>query len=212
MDLPLVLTVIGLVMLVVVVVLSIVYSGDESGRLRSASVAARSLESLARKPGWTRVSDEEDMPAGRMSALPGLGRRGTVAGVHERRAVRVAVFSSTTTSGGLGTTGYSHTERTFPALVVVLDAPELTGDLRMNPPRPGAGYEISGDLAPDIERRVVAQLKSYQPPAVDVAGGVACFTFTDLGLAEQAEDLVAMACDVVEILAKAKEPAPSAEE
>lgn len=85
MDLPLVLTVIGLVLLVVV--LSIVYSGDESGRLRSASAAARYLENLAGKPGWTRVSDEEDMPAGRMSALPGLGRRGTVAGVHERRAV-----------------------------------------------------------------------------------------------------------------------------
>ncbi|MGW6444892.1 hypothetical protein [Lentzea sp. NPDC055074] len=211
MDLSLVLTVIGLVVLVVVVVLSVVSSGEESGRLRSATAAIRSLERLAGTPGWAKVSDQEDVPAGRMSGLPGLGRGGTVAGVHEGRAVRVAVFSSTT-SVGLTSTGYSHVERTVPALVVVLDAPELTGDLRMDPPRPGAGYEISGDLAPDTERGVVAQLRSYQQPAVDIADGVACFTFTDLDLVEQLDDLVAMTCDVVEILAKAKKPAPSAEE
>ncbi|MCX2952210.1 hypothetical protein [Lentzea sp. NEAU-D7] len=211
MDLPLVLTLIGLVVLVVVVVLSIVNTGEESGRLRSATAAIRSLERLAGAPGWTKVSDQEDMPAGRMSGLPGLGRGGTVAGVREGRAVRVAVFSSTT-SGGLGTTGHSHVGRTVPALVVVLDTPELTEDLRMDPPRGSRGYEISADLAPDAERRVIAQLKSYEPPAVDIADGVACFTFTDMDLAEQIDDVAAMACDVVEILVNAKRPVPPGEE
>ncbi|MDX3664323.1 hypothetical protein PV646_44150 [Streptomyces sp. ID05-26A] len=211
MDPLLVLFLISLVVLGVVVVLSIVSSGEESGRVRAATAAIRSLERRAGTSGWTRASDQEEMPAGRMSGLPGLGRGGTVAGVREGRAVRVAVFSSTT-SVGLTSTGYSHVESTVPALVVVVDAPELTGDLRMDPPRPGAGYEISGDLAPDTERGVVAQLRSYQPPAVDIADGVACFTFTDLDLVEQLDDLVAMTCDAVEILVRAKKPAPSAEE
>jgi len=215
MDLPLVLTVIGLVVLVVVVVLSISSTGRENGRISSATAAIRFLERRAGAPGWTKVSDQEDMPAGRMSGLPGLGRGGTVAGVHEGRAVRVAVFSSTT-SGGLGTTGYSHATRTVPALVVVLDAPELTGDLRMDPPRPGAAYEISGDLAAlvsgDTERKVLAQLRSYEPPAVDIADGVACFTFTDVDLAEQIDDVAAMACDVVGILADVRKSAPLGEE
>ncbi|GGN25111.1 hypothetical protein GCM10011609_79230 [Lentzea pudingi] len=212
MDPLLVVFLISLVVLGVVVVLSIVSTGEEDGRIRSATTAIRSLERRAATPGWTKASDQDDMPAGRMSGLPGPGRGGTVAGVHEGRAFRVAVFSSTT-SVGLTSTGYSHVERTVPALVVVVvDAPELTGDLRMDPPRPGTAYEISGDLAPDAERRVVAQLKSYQPPAVDIAGGVACFTFTDLDLVEQIDDVAAMACDVVEILANAKKPAPPAVE
>lgn len=211
MDPLLVLFLVSLVVLGVVVVFSIVSTGEEDGRIRSATAAIRSLERRAATPGWTKASDQDDMPAGRMSGLPGLGRGGTVAGVHEGRAVRVAVFSSTTTVG-LTSTGYSHVERTVPALVVAVDAPELTADLRMDPPRPGASYEISGDLAPDTERGVVAQLRSYQPPAVNIAGGVACFTFTDLDLVEQLDDLVAMACDVVEILAEARKPAPSAED
>jgi hypothetical protein len=215
MDLPLVLTLIGLVVLVVVVVLSITSTGRESGRIRSATAAIRLLERRAGAPGWTKVSDQDDMPAGRMSGLPGLGRGGTVAGVLDGRAVRVAVFSSTT-SGGLGTTGYSHATRTVPALVVALDAPELTGDLRMDPPRPGAAYEISGDLAPlvsgEIERKVLAQLRSYSPPAVDIADGTACFTFTDVDLAEQIDDVAAMACDVVGILAGVRKSVPPAVE
>ncbi|MET9230989.1 hypothetical protein [Lentzea sp. NPDC003310] len=211
MDPLLVVFLISLVVLGVVVVGSIASTGQESGRIRAATTAIRSLERRAATPGWTKASDQDDMPAGRMSGLPGLGRGGTVTGIREGRAVRVAVFSSTT-SPGLGSTGYSHATRTVPALVVVLDAPELTGDLRMDRPQPGAAYEMSGDLAPlvsgDTERRVLAQLRSFQPPAVDVTGGTASFTFTDLDLTEQIDEVVAMACDVVEILVGVRKPAP----
>jgi hypothetical protein len=71
---------------------------------------------------------------------------------------------------------------------------------------------MSGGLAPsvvgEVEKKVLAQLKSYQPPAVDVADGVACFTFSDVDLADQVEELAAMACDVAGILVDVGKPVP----
>jgi len=83
---------------------------------------------------------------------------------------------------------------------------------QLNPVQGARRYEVLGSLAPLVEgetaKKVFAQLVSYEPPAVDVADGTACFTFTDMGLAEELDDLVAMACDVIDILVDVRKSVP----
>ena len=205
---------IGGLMLIMMAVQAMISSGQESARVRSISVVTGVLGRHARKPGWRQVPDDEDVPAGRMGASERT-RRAAVAGTHNGRAVRVALFTASAPSGTWQGTPVGWT--TMLGLVVAVDAPDLTAILRMNPLQVSSwGYGISGSMAPAVEgdtkRKVLAQLESYQSPAVDVADGVACFTFTDMDLAEQVDDLVAMAHDVVEILVNVRTPNQPVEE
>lgn len=209
MDLLQVVIVIGVFFLIMTAVYSIISAGQQSALLRSVKAAAEVLRRQAGKPGWRQVPDDEDVPAGRMSAWERT-RRAAVAVTREGRIVRAAVFSSMVPNGHYQ--GVPFGGVTVLGLVVAVEVPELSGDLRMDPPKASRGYEMSGGLAPlvagDAEKKVLAQLKSYQPPAVDVADGVACFTFTDMDLAEQVDELAAMACDVVDILVDVRKSVP----
>ncbi|MET8757782.1 hypothetical protein [Lentzea sp. NPDC004782] len=209
MDFLLVVALIGVFLLITTAVYSIINAGQRSALLRSAAAATGALRRQAGKPGWRQVPDDEDVAAGRMSATERT-RRAAVAVTREGRTVRAAVFSSTVPSSRYQ--GVPVGAVTVLGLVVAVDVPELHGDLRMDPPEASRGYEMSGSLAPlvagDAEKKVLAQLKSYQPPAVDVAGGVACFTFTDMDLAEQVDELAALACDVVDILVDVRKSVP----
>ncbi|MET9630652.1 hypothetical protein ABZX92_24590 [Lentzea sp. NPDC006480] len=209
MDLLQFVIVFGVLFLITGVVFSIINAGQQSALLRSARAAAGAFRRQAGEPGWRQVPEDEDVPAGRMSAS-GRTRRAAVAGTRAGRTVRAAVFSSVVPAGRYQ--GVPFGGVAVLGLVVAVDVPELRGDLRMDPSRASRGYEMSGDLAPlvvgDAEKKVLAQLKSYQPPAVDVADGVACFTFTDMDLAEQVDELAALACDVVDILVGLRKSVP----
>jgi len=210
MDLLLAVALVGVFFLIMAAVYSIINAGQQTALLRSLTAAAGALRRQAGKPGWRQVPDDEDVAAGRLSAVERT-RRAAVAVTHEGRTVRVAVFSSMVPAAHYQ--GVPVGRATALGLVVAVDVPELGGDLRMDPPRAARGYyEMSGGLAPlvvgDVEKKVLAQLKSYQPPAVDVADGVACFTFTDMDLAEQVDELAALACDVVDILVDVRKSVP----
>ncbi|MEU0880148.1 hypothetical protein ABZ345_16230 [Lentzea sp. NPDC005914] len=209
MDLLQIVIVFGVFFLIMAAVYSIINAGQQSALLRSVTAAAGALRRQAGEPGWRQVPDDEDVPVGRMSASERT-RRAAVAGTCEGRTVRAAVFSSMVPSGRYQ--GVPHGGVAVLGLVVAVDVPELSGDLRMDPPKASRGYEMSGGLAPlvagDTEKKLLAQLKSYQPPAVDIADGVACFTFTDMDLAEQVDELAGLACDVVDILVDVRKSVP----
>ncbi|SFR26593.1 hypothetical protein SAMN04488564_11074 [Lentzea waywayandensis] len=213
MDLPQVLMVIGALVLITIIVASIINVGQENAQARSLSVGAGALRRQAGSSRWRRLADDEDVPAGRMGEMDRT-RHAAVAGTHDGRAVWVAVFASSRVAGTYQ--GVPTRWAFVPGLVVAVDAPELPGDLQLNPIQGPRRYGILGSLAPllsgDTERKVLAQLRSYEPPAVDIADGVACFTFTDMDLAEQIDDVAAMACDVVGILADVRKSAPLGEE
>jgi hypothetical protein len=197
MGLLQVLTVVGLLLLVTIAVVSIVNVGQENAQARSLTVATGVLRRQAREPRWRQVPDDEDVPAGRTGAAERT-RHVALAGTQDGRAVRVAVFAASRRAGTWQ--GVPVRWAVVPSLVVVVDAPELPGDLQLNPVQGTRRYGVLGSLAPlvagDTARKVFAQLESYQPQVVDVADGTACFTFTDMDLADQLDDLVAMACDV----------------
>ncbi|MEU3645369.1 hypothetical protein AB0E59_18455 [Lentzea sp. NPDC034063] len=213
MGLPQVLMVIGTLVLIAIIVASIVNVGQENAQARSLSAGAGALRRQAGGSRWRRLADDEDVPAGRMGEAD-LARHAAVAGTHDGRAVRVAVFASSRVAGTYQ--GVPTRWAVVPGLVVAVDAPELPGDLQMNPLQSPRRYGVLGSLAPlvsgDTERKVLAQLRSYEPPAVDIADGVACFTFTDMDLAEQIDDVAAMACDVVDLLVDVRKPAHPVEE
>ncbi|WP_439663416.1 hypothetical protein ACSHWB_19430 [Lentzea sp. HUAS TT2] len=213
MGLTQVLVVIGLFVLIAVIVASVVNVAQENAQARSLSVGAGTLRRLAGSTRWRKVADDEDVPAGRIGDV-GLTRHAAVAGTHDGRAVRVAVFASSRVAGTYQ--GVPTRWAVVPGLVVAVDAPDLPGDLQMNPIQGAQRYGTLGSLAPlvsgDTERKVLAQLRSYSPPAVDIADGTACFTFTDMDLAEQIDDVAAMACDVVGILAGVRKSVPPAVE
>ncbi|KJK50467.1 hypothetical protein UK23_10800 [Lentzea aerocolonigenes] len=209
MGLVPVLVVIGVLLLITIAVVSIVNVGQENAQARSLSVATAVLRRQAREPRWRQVPDDEDVPAGRTGAS-GRTRHVALAGTRDGRAVRVAVFASSRPAGTWQ--GAPVRWAVVPGLVVVVDAPELPGDLQLNPVQGAQRYGVLGSLAPlvagDTAKKVFAQLESYQPPAVDVVDGTACFTFTDMDLAEQLDDLVAMACDVIDILVDVRKSVP----
>jgi hypothetical protein len=209
MGLLQVLMVIGVLLLITIAVVSIVNVGQENAQARSLSVATAALRRQAREPLWRQVPDDEDVPAGRMASSERT-RHVALAGTRDGRAVRVAVFSSSRPAGTWQ--GVPVRWAVVPGLVVVVDAPELPGDLQLNPIQGARRYGVLGSLAPlvagDTAKKVFAQLESYRPPAVDVVDGTACFTFTDMDLAEQLDDLVAMACDVIDILVDVRKPVP----
>ncbi len=209
MGLVQVLMVIGVLLLITIAVVSIVNVGQENAQARSLSAATAALRRRARDPLWRQVPDDEDVPAGRMGASERT-RHVALAGTRDGRAVRVAVFASSRPAGTWQ--GVPVRWAVVPGLVVVVDASELPGDLQLNPIQGARRYGVLGGLAPlvagETAEKVFAQLNSYQPPAVDVADGTACFTFTDMDLAEQFEDLVAMACDVIDILVDVRRSVP----
>ncbi|KJK44056.1 hypothetical protein UK23_30890 [Lentzea aerocolonigenes] len=204
MDLLRFVLIFGVFFLIMGVLYSIVKAGQRSVLLRTVRAAAAAFQRQAGEPGWRLVPDEEDVPAGRISALERM-RRAAVAGTRGGRTVRAAVFSSTEPAGHYQSVPFG--EVTVLGLVVAVDVPELRGDLRMDPPRASWGYVTSGGLAPlvagDAEKKVLARLKPNQP-AVDIADGVACFTFTDMDLAGQVGELAGLACDVVDILVRSE--------
>jgi len=195
------LAVIVVVLLILMAVQSFISVVQKNARIRSRSAAGSALERQARKPGWRWVPDDEDVPAGRMSAAERT-RHSAVAGTHAGRTVRIAVFSSSMPDSTWQ--GVTISRAVLPGLVVAVDTPELLGSLQFNPMQGAQRYGVLGSLAPlvpgDTERKVFARLRSCGPPAVDVGDGVACFTFTDMDLADQPDELVALACDVVELL------------
>ncbi|MFD4638447.1 hypothetical protein ACFWN2_14105 [Lentzea sp. NPDC058436] len=162
--------------LVVVAVGAMVLSGNEDAKLRSAKEAEGALDHYARQSGWTHVPKEVAVPAGRMITLPGVGRRAAVAGTHEGRTACVAILCSYVNNPAAG----AHNGVATFALVVVFDAPELPGE---------------GPV--DVDPRSFSALRPHQPPVVDVAGGLVCFTFPDVAVAGQIEHAVALAHDVV---------------
>jgi hypothetical protein len=192
---------VGVVLLILVAVQSAIDAGQKNARLRALSTASASLDRQARKPGWRRVPDDEDVPAGRMGEAERT-RHAAVAGTHAGRAVRVAVFTASMPDGTIH--GVTTSWAVLPGLVLVVDVPELRGNLVLHPIQGARRYGVTGSLEPlmaeDPGRKVFAQLTSYKQPAVDIRDGVACFTFSDMGLADQVDDLVAMACDVAELL------------
>jgi hypothetical protein len=203
------LTAIGILLLITITVASIVNVGEENAQARSLSVAAGALRRQAREPLWRQISDDEDVPSGRMGASERT-RHVALAGTRDGRAVRVAVFSSSRRAGTWQ--GVPVRWAVVPGLVVVVDASELPGDLQLNPIQGARRYGVLGSLAPlvagETAKKVFAQLASYQPPAVDVVDGTACFTFTDMDLAEQLDDLAGMACDVIDILVDVRKSVP----
>jgi hypothetical protein len=209
MDFLLVVALIGVFFLIMTALYSIINAGQQSALLRSTAAATAALRRRAREPLWRQVPDDEDVPAGRMGASERT-RHVALAGIRDGRAVRVAVFTSSMPAG----TWQSVPVRwaVVPGLVVAVDASELPGDLQLNPIRDARRYGVLGSLAPlvagETAKKVFAQLESYQPPAVDVVDGTACFTFTDMDLAEQLDDLVAMACDVVDLLVDVRKSVP----
>ncbi|MGW4215200.1 hypothetical protein ACWEIJ_45015 [Lentzea sp. NPDC004789] len=209
MGLVQVLMVIGVLLLITIAVVSIVNVGQENADARSLSVAAGALRRRVGEPRWRQVPDDEDVPAGRMEASERT-RHVALAGTQDGRAVRVAVFASSRRAGTWQ--GVPVRWAVVPGLVVVVDASELPGDLQLNPVQGARRYEVLGSLAPlvagETAKKVFAQLVSYQPPAVDVVDGTACFTFTDMDLVEQLDDLVAMACDVIDVLVDVRKSVP----
>ncbi|MGI5502774.1 hypothetical protein [Lentzea sp. CA-135723] len=203
----------GVVLLIMIAVLSVVSVGEDKARARSLVAATGALDRQARKPGWRQVPEDEDVPAGRMGDRE-LVRHAAVASTRGGRTVRVAVFAASRVAGTYQ--GVPTRWAVTPGLVVAVDAPELAGVLRLNPVRGDRRYGVLGSLESLVEgdagKEVFAQLASYQPPEVDVADGVACFTFTDVDLADRLDDVAGMACDVVEILANVRKPAQPVEE
>ncbi|MGW4215193.1 hypothetical protein ACWEIJ_44980 [Lentzea sp. NPDC004789] len=201
MDFLLTVAVIGVFFLIATALYSIIEARQKSALLRSSNAAVGALRRQAGKPGWRQVPRDEDVPAGRVSASERT-RRGAVEGTCAGRTVRVAVFSSAVPSGHYH--GVPSGRMVVLSLVVAVEVPELRGDLRMNPPQASRGYGMWGGLAAlvagDVEKKVLAQLTSYQSPAVDIADGVACFTFTGVDLVERVEELAVTACDVVGVL------------
>jgi len=66
---------------------------------------------------------------------------------------------------------------------------------------PGVVAHGAADVGPEaLSQPRHEQLEAAARAAVDVGDGVACFTFTDMDLADQPDELVALACDVVELL------------
>ncbi|SEQ03207.1 hypothetical protein [Lentzea albida] len=179
MSFPDVLMVAGLVLLVGVVLVSITKTGEEEARLRSSKEATGAVDRYAKTVGWTHVPKEEHVPAGLLKGLPDVGPNVAVAGTHEGRAVRVAVISSYAPSKAVGVQNGTTTV----ALVVVFDAPELPADATVDP-----------------GSRVVSALKPYQVPVLEIADGLACFTFTDLAVADELDHVVGLTHDVVKAL------------
>jgi len=207
------LAVAGVVVLVLTAVRSVIEAGEQNARFRSLKAAAGALDRHTRKPGWRRVPDDEDVPAGRMSEVQRT-RHAAVAGTNAGRSVRIAVFAaSTPTSTWQGVPVH---RAVLPCLVLVVDVPELRGNLVLNPIQGSRRYGVLGSLEPllsgDTGTKVFAQLTSYEPPAVDIRDGVACLTFSDMALADQLDDLVALASDVVELLVDVRKAAPLGED
>jgi hypothetical protein len=204
---------VGVVLLILVAVQSAIDAGQKNARLRALSTASASLDRQARKPGWRRVPDDEDVPAGRMGEAERT-RHAAVAGTHAGRAVRVAVFTASMPDGTIH--GVTTSWAVLPGLVLVVDVPELRGNLVLHPIQGARRYGVMGSLEPliagDPGRKAFAQLTSYKPPAVDIRDGIACFTFSDMGLADQIDDLVAMACDVAELLVDVRKVTPLGED
>jgi hypothetical protein len=207
------LAVVGAVFLILLAVQSVIDVGQKNARLRALSTASAALDRQARKPGWRRVPGDEDVPAGRMGEAERT-RHAAVAGTHAGRAVRVAVFAASMPDGTFQSVPIRWA--VLPGLVLVVDVPELRGNLMVNPIQGSRRYGVLGSLEPlmtgEHGRKVFAQLTSYKPPGVDIRDGIACFTFTDMNLADQVDDLVAMACDVVELLVDVRKVTPLGED
>ncbi|SER76266.1 hypothetical protein [Lentzea albida] len=186
---------------------------QRNNRTRSRVAAIDALERHVGKPGWRWMPDDEDVPAGRMDEAERT-RHAAMAGTHGGRTVRVAVFTASMPDTIYQ--GVAVSRAVLPGLVLVVDVPELHGNLMLSRIPGSRRYRVLGSLEPllstDTGRKVFAQLTSCTSPAVDIRDGVACFTFTDVRVADRLDALIVMACEVAELLAAGRKATPLGED
>ncbi|WIM92704.1 hypothetical protein ACTOB_004657 [Actinoplanes oblitus] len=198
MDWAVIGAMVGLAALIVRGVVAFGMAGKEFGKLRASGQGVRQLraQALARRWTWEPARLAPSFPAGRLAELPRLRQRGAAHGRFRQREASAAVLSAVVDSGFESELGFDHGS-TLLSLVVTMRAPELAGDLRLDPRRGGIGYELSGSLAPLVDGAVLAALDQVGRPAVDLAGGQAIFIYPSLRDAGELDRLLAAADDVL---------------
>ncbi|MFC4071718.1 hypothetical protein [Actinoplanes subglobosus] len=202
MDWTVIGAMVALAALIVRGVVAFGMAGKEAGKLRRSGQTVRRLreQALARRWTWEPAAFEPTVPVGRMGRLPEVRQRGAARGRFRQRDATVAVLAAVVPSGFESELGNDH-GTTVLTMVVTMDAPELTGDLRLDPRRGEPGYEISGSLAGLIGGDGLAALARVQNPAADVIGGRAAFLFTSLRGMDELDRVLAATDDFLSGLA-----------
>ncbi|MEU8664343.1 hypothetical protein, partial [Actinoplanes philippinensis] len=168
MDWTVIGAMVALAALIVQGVVAFGKAGQEAGKLRQSGQSVRRLreQALARRWTWEPAARTPTVPIGRMERLPDVRQRGAAHGRFRQREATVAVLAAVVPSGFTSHLEIDHGS-TVLTLVVTMEAPELTGDLRLDG-RPGAaGYDVTGSLSALVTGEVLATLAGVQNPAVD---------------------------------------------
>ncbi|MBB4742543.1 hypothetical protein BJY16_006002 [Actinoplanes octamycinicus] len=188
---------VGLGAIIVRGVMAFGMAGKEIGKLRTSGQGVRQLREQAQARRWTwDPPGNPTVPVGRMAALPGLRQRGAAHGRFRQRQASAAVLVALVDSGFKSRLGNDHGTNAF-SLVVTIEAPELTGDLHVDPRPGGAGSELSGSLAPLVTGELLARLDQVRRPALDIVDGQASFVYLSLRDAAELDRLLAAGDDVV---------------
>jgi hypothetical protein len=195
---------IGLAALIVQGVVAFGKAGQEVGKLRVSGQSVKQLRAQAQARRWTwEPVGKPTVPVGRLAALPDLVQRGATRGRFRQREASVGVLAAVVPSGFTSNLEIDHGS-TVLSVVATMDAPELAGDLHLDPRRGATGYDISGSLAPlligPVADRVLGALAKVGNPAVDVADGQASFLYPSLSTAGDLDRLLAAADDVITAL------------
>ncbi|BCJ48138.1 hypothetical protein GCM10010168_24980 [Actinoplanes ianthinogenes] len=187
----------GLGALVVRGVTAFGMAGKEVGKLRKSGQGVRRLreQAQARRWTWLPAALVPAVPVGRLATLPNLRQRGAAHGKFRQRQASAAVVSAVVDSGFESELEIDHGS-TVLSLVITVEAPDLPGDLHLDPRR-GLGYDLSGSLAPHVTAAMLNALNAVGRPAADIADGRASFVYPNLAAAAELDKLLAVADDVV---------------
>ncbi|GIE44750.1 hypothetical protein [Actinoplanes lobatus] len=207
MDWAVIGAMVGLAALIVRGVLAFGMAGKEIGKLRVSGQSVRTLraQALARRWTWDPAAHQPTVPVGRLAGLPDLRQRGAAHGKFRRRQASAAVVAAVVPSGLTSRLGIDH-GTTVLAVVITMEAPELDGDLHLDPQR-GGGYDVSGSLAALLAGTdLLNRLGWVGYPAVDVADGQASFLYPSLSSAAELDRLLSVGDDVLSGLAPVTPP------
>ncbi|BEL02934.1 hypothetical protein Q0Z83_011250 [Actinoplanes sichuanensis] len=196
MDWAVIGAMVGFAALIVQGIVAFGMAGKEATTLKRSGQSVRRLreQALARRWTWDGAASEPTVPVGRMGQLSDVRQRGAARGRFRKREASVAVLAAVVPSGFESRLEIDH-GTTVLTMVVTMEAPELTGDLCLDPQRGEAGYDISGSLAAMIGGDPLAALARVQNPAVDVVDGRASFLFTSLRGMDELDRVLAAADD-----------------
>ncbi|MBO3737354.1 hypothetical protein [Actinoplanes flavus] len=207
MDWAVIGAMVGLAAVVIRGVLAFGMAGKEIGKLRVSGQSVRTLraQAEARRWTWDAAAYEPTVPVGRLAGLAGLRQRGAAHGKFRRRQASAAVVAAIVDSGFTSHLGID-SGTTVLAVVITMEAPELDGDLHLDPQR-GGGYDVSGSLAGLLAGTdLLNRLGWVGYPAVDVADGQASFLYPSLSSAAELDRLLSVGDDLLSGLAPVTPP------